>query len=894
MAFQHDALDAVYATLVMTDSYLPGAMVLGHSLRDRGAKAKLVACVVLDKLSQTTIKELQVVYDDIVPVEQIFNQQPANLYLMNRPDLISTFTKIELWKLKQYKRIVYLDADMVALRAPNELLSMDTNFAAVPDVGWPDCFNSGLMVFNPNMSDYYSLLALARRGISFDGADQGLLNMHFVDWERLSFVYNCTPNANYQYVPAYRYFQSSINIIHFIGADKPWTRGRDHTGDHGVYSELLARWWSVYDRHYRRPAPVDYNQFVQPQKKVQDYVRGEETPHQPAYQLTGHASEPRSSHGYQITQPHPQSVPGIHITAPEHNQAAMERPFGDQPALEERIDRQETKPMSTQEQRRWSAPHTDWQPAIQPPPTGSKPEAANFPSQQYEMSDSKQLFEPPTQYPEPPRDMWYDIPQQKPTPSVPPKAIFPWEEKGLPKATRVFPKSRESTPPPPEPELAPTTVDEPVPDVAPMLEPQPNERQRHATSSNSAQPHQDQRPPSPLRHIFPWESRAPKPTRYFAPDPTMASTTPSMSQIGVGTIHTPGLVGDVQSRGSRPPDNPWDAFSQQTNKWDEDPDITRFIESFNKPRKAPIQVVHDSRSKTGTDDLPPVRERRTSLRLTDFPTEVERPSLPVTPAPIRRTNYFGIAEEISKGDLPVAQGVPQQDEWVRHFTSKFLPHIPNPVLLEYDSVLHLTCQHCGQQNPIIKLEELQRRQSLLMTGDEDPIAKSQTPPKRDMPESKSAEQAIEAAMKALNASHGRAKGPTKPILRQPRFEITQADDDQLGDEGLVASAHPHMTATGHKSPTRFNPIVLEGEAASEKTSVLNSPGYMSDEADEVRTATHHHTESFDYSGSSLSPTQTRSDLPPGGEPPTAALKEALQEAARDAEEEAIISPTTVA
>lgn len=35
-------------------------MVLGHSLRDRGAKAKLVALVVLEKLAPETVTELQV------------------------------------------------------------------------------------------------------------------------------------------------------------------------------------------------------------------------------------------------------------------------------------------------------------------------------------------------------------------------------------------------------------------------------------------------------------------------------------------------------------------------------------------------------------------------------------------------------------------------------------------------------------------------------------------------------------------------------------------------------------------------------------------------------------------------------------------------------------------
>lgn len=204
-----------------------------------------------------TLNNFQTIYDHIVPVDRIVNRNPGNLYLMNRPDLSSTFTKIALWRQTQFQKIVYIDADIVTLRAPDELFTRETNFAAVPDIGWPDCFNSGVMVLNPNMGDYYALLALAQRGISFDGADQGLLNMHFREWDRLSFTYNCTPSGNYQYVPAYKHFQSSINMVHFVGRDKPWTAGRESKAATGVYEELLGRWWAVYERHYRAPVRLN-------------------------------------------------------------------------------------------------------------------------------------------------------------------------------------------------------------------------------------------------------------------------------------------------------------------------------------------------------------------------------------------------------------------------------------------------------------------------------------------------------------------------------------------------------------------------------------------------------------------------------------------------------------
>lgn len=170
---------------------------------------------------------------------------------MHRLDLVSTFTKIALWRQTQFDRIVYLDADAISLRALDELFDIESPLAAVPDVGWPDCFNSGVLSLKPNMGDYYALLTLAQRNVSFDGADQGLLNMHFRNWHRLSFAYNCTPSGNYQYLPAYRHFQSSISVIHFIGRKKPWFTGREKHEANGIYDELLGRWWSIYDKHYR-------------------------------------------------------------------------------------------------------------------------------------------------------------------------------------------------------------------------------------------------------------------------------------------------------------------------------------------------------------------------------------------------------------------------------------------------------------------------------------------------------------------------------------------------------------------------------------------------------------------------------------------------------------------
>lgn len=126
------------------------------------------------------------------------------------------------------------------------------------------------MLIRPSQSEYAALRSMAASGISFDGADQGLLNEYYSHhpWHRLSFTYNCTPSGSYQYEPAYRHFKNDIKMVHFIGKEKPWMRGRQamYNEQSSVYKELLGRWWAVYDKHYT--AIVSIGETVQTYKTI--------------------------------------------------------------------------------------------------------------------------------------------------------------------------------------------------------------------------------------------------------------------------------------------------------------------------------------------------------------------------------------------------------------------------------------------------------------------------------------------------------------------------------------------------------------------------------------------------------------------------------------------------
>ena len=283
------------------------------------------------------------------------------------------------------------------------------------------------------------------------------------------------------------------------------------------------------------------------------------------------------------------------------------------------------------------------------------------------MSEETKLFTPPAKYPDPPKDMYYEVPEKAPAPPKP-KQIFPWESRAR-KATRVFPVE----PPEPQPQLE--------------LEPEPE----------------------------------PAATTTTATDTTTTDTAALAKEPPPSD----------QERATSPMAIDWQTYG---NAWDDMPEIERYVQAFAQHRRGPVQVLHQTAQAGGSKD------RRPSMKVTDFPTEIERPSLPVTPAPIRRPSFWG-EERDELGQLPAAEGVPKQEEWVRRFSSYSTPQFASVDTSK--RVLYWRCQFCGKQNPVMKLEELQRRQSeVIQTGAQ---PKSNDIPDRQMPESKDAAAAAAAS-----------------------------------------------------------------------------------------------------------------------------------------------------
>merc|ERR1719334_777127 len=126
-------------------------------------------------------RHLQEVCDDLLMVDVLDSQDEAHLALMKRPELGVTLTRIHAWSLTQYTKCVFMDADTLVVDNIDDLFERD-ELSATPDIGWPDCFNSGVFVFKPSEETFQGLVRMAETEGSFDGGDQGLLNSYFSTW----------------------------------------------------------------------------------------------------------------------------------------------------------------------------------------------------------------------------------------------------------------------------------------------------------------------------------------------------------------------------------------------------------------------------------------------------------------------------------------------------------------------------------------------------------------------------------------------------------------------------------------------------------------------------------------------------------------------------------------
>ena len=228
-----------YVTLVTTNNYVPGIVILYESLKRVKSEYPLI-CLYNKDISEENIARLKEIGIELRLVDDIgFPKQIIEHNNATNPDLgevwKSTLTKCRVFEMTEFDKVIFCDADLLVLKnldhcfeLPHMTAALDGEYMNL----WPSAphFNSGFFVVEPKAGELQKILDFAASGhiepviVNQAISDQDVLNWYFRDWpnqpeKHLNKYYNIFP----PHTPAY-YAQDVLDnayFVHFVGM-KPW------------------------------------------------------------------------------------------------------------------------------------------------------------------------------------------------------------------------------------------------------------------------------------------------------------------------------------------------------------------------------------------------------------------------------------------------------------------------------------------------------------------------------------------------------------------------------------------------------------------------------------------------------------------------------------------------
>lgn len=249
--------DCAYVTLVTNDDFALGAKALVRSLRLTGTQADIVVMhtggVSASSLVPLAARGAFLHPVDLLPTSPAFNAAHARDRLHGAAPFtkgtkpafhtpLDNFAKLRLWQLP-YKRVVFLDADTLALRNLDRLFDYP-EFCAAPNVyeSLADFhrLNSGVFTARPSQSTFDSMLTrLDVPGAFWRRTDQTFLQSYFPDWHGLPVFYNMLQYVWFNLPDLWSW--DNIRLLHFQ-YEKPW---QDH--DKADRLRPLIDLWRAYE-----------------------------------------------------------------------------------------------------------------------------------------------------------------------------------------------------------------------------------------------------------------------------------------------------------------------------------------------------------------------------------------------------------------------------------------------------------------------------------------------------------------------------------------------------------------------------------------------------------------------------------------------------------------------
>ena len=213
-----------FATLLCDDRLLEATSVLVYSLINYAKTKYPVTVMALPRLSKGARDQLHMLGAKIVSVTML--EYPFKLTVprleQNKP---CRYSKLQLWNMTQFNKIVYMDSDMMVLQNIDSIFDKYDEFSAVADA-YPGIFNTGIFVLKPDTTTYNRLIDTYKTVDSYNVGDQGYLNWFFgAKWKsntslHLPLVYNVL--IKYKDSVIWPTIKDDIKVVHFTAETKPW------------------------------------------------------------------------------------------------------------------------------------------------------------------------------------------------------------------------------------------------------------------------------------------------------------------------------------------------------------------------------------------------------------------------------------------------------------------------------------------------------------------------------------------------------------------------------------------------------------------------------------------------------------------------------------------------
>lgn len=247
-----------YVTFLSNRNYLDGVLTLHKSLQLVKAKFPLY-CLLSMNVEAEVIRILEADGIGGIQLKECVTTAPS----INADPAYSnwnyTFDKLYMWGLTQFKKIVFVDADMIVAANIDQLFERKAFSAALAGILFPSCeniriLNSGLMVVEPDNKILCEMLDIAKslipdmmsKGLPL--GDQDIINAYMPDWfEHKDLILDDGYNLYAQYLQCYmRHHNYSFNpekgkqiyIVHYVGVEKPWM-----INTLMQFIKMCRRWW---------------------------------------------------------------------------------------------------------------------------------------------------------------------------------------------------------------------------------------------------------------------------------------------------------------------------------------------------------------------------------------------------------------------------------------------------------------------------------------------------------------------------------------------------------------------------------------------------------------------------------------------------------------------------